>query len=616
MDQDRDIDISRRRLGAFLGALGGAAGFSALSGCVGDAVASAEAQTSEALTGTSFKWADTIGTAAVPGDLRRAVGTASIHTIVAGGFWAIGDGGGGVFHWDATSTAADDGGTVVRPAGVSGAGRWRRVYGGALNVKWFGARGDGATDDYAAIADPTQPSALRAATAAGGGTVYLPVGNYRLGTTLTLNQGINLVGEGPYASVLTFTGGGVGIAWQPTSGIGDIIDAEIKDLQVTTSSSAATVGVQINDAGHAVLRKVAVHGSWSVAGVTLQGFSGKVSPAQNCAFCHLDECFISGCYGDGVRLLGQVFSCAAWRCIVTANGKWGINAGLPPLGGATSKSQFSAYHCDFEGNAAGGITGSFEASEFVGNYYEPYDCSGACTAAPFVSIPAGQQCYGLGIRENYVAGFWGDYGVDIFTGSGVAGLALENNFFGIMGTAVAAVRIGGVIHGRMKGNLFGNPIGVEVWGTDASNDLGLRLCTYRFAGSFGAPGPLAPVAGSAPGFGGVPLPADGYVVGATVMLSQAPGSAVAEVQIQAGGATVIDFKEPQGYPAVGVAITGPGTAFDACAKQGVVPQASQLGANKLAAGALLTANVAATGGLGPGVGVIVDVVVGFGDIGV
>lgn len=48
---------------------------------------------------------------------------------------------GGTFIWSATGTA--NGGTVF--AGVNG--YWNRQYSGSVNVKWFGAKGDGVTDD-------------------------------------------------------------------------------------------------------------------------------------------------------------------------------------------------------------------------------------------------------------------------------------------------------------------------------------------------------------------------------------------------------------------------------------------------------------------------------------
>jgi hypothetical protein len=87
------------------------------------------------------------------------------------GFHERGDGGGGVFFWDAAQDKAEhNGGTVIDPdvtyptdwdnqtqlaawfAGDNtGTGVWRRQYDGAVNVKWFGAKGDGVTDDVLSI---------------------------------------------------------------------------------------------------------------------------------------------------------------------------------------------------------------------------------------------------------------------------------------------------------------------------------------------------------------------------------------------------------------------------------------------------------------------------------
>lgn len=66
-------------------------------------------------------------------DLRNFTGTyytsGNLNTrsqVYARGLTAVGDGFGGAYYWNPTSTASDDGFTVIKPAAVSGAGRWLR----------------------------------------------------------------------------------------------------------------------------------------------------------------------------------------------------------------------------------------------------------------------------------------------------------------------------------------------------------------------------------------------------------------------------------------------------------------------------------------------------------
>lgn len=72
----------------------------------------------------------------------------------------------GFFYYDSADiTSVDNGGTII----VSSNGkRWKRIYEGAVNVKWFGANGLGATDDTAAFISAQEA----------GDHIYVPSGSY------------------------------------------------------------------------------------------------------------------------------------------------------------------------------------------------------------------------------------------------------------------------------------------------------------------------------------------------------------------------------------------------------------------------------------------------------
>lgn len=70
------------------------------------------------------------------------------------------------------------------------------------NVKSYGATGNGTTDDTTAI-----QTAINAAFAAGGGTVFLPAGTYVLSSSLQPKNGITIQGAGMFYSTLTTVSG-------------------------------------------------------------------------------------------------------------------------------------------------------------------------------------------------------------------------------------------------------------------------------------------------------------------------------------------------------------------------------------------------------------------------
>ncbi len=68
----------------------------------------------------------------------NTTGLSSNAILNVNGYYAANDQGGGTFIWNDTSTATDNGGTVIQPTGVP-TGRFLRQFTGPINAKWFGA---------------------------------------------------------------------------------------------------------------------------------------------------------------------------------------------------------------------------------------------------------------------------------------------------------------------------------------------------------------------------------------------------------------------------------------------------------------------------------------------
>jgi hypothetical protein len=252
--------ISRRNLTLSLLGITGAAG---LASCAYQAdqaqledVPDVEGA-AEALTGTNFRWVTAIGTAAAPLDLR-ALSTAGLiadQVVVATGFTAHGDGGGGAFFWDATSTATDDGGLVIRPASNPATGRWRRLlYDSQLNVKWFGAVGNGIADDGAAI-----QAALNAAASLStkSTNVHLPAGVYKVTQSLGVTAATGIVVSGAGMGEITLSGNPPVATWKG----GTVIwDSQITARGATGAYSGLISFVSCSECG---VRDLTLHGAYT-----------------------------------------------------------------------------------------------------------------------------------------------------------------------------------------------------------------------------------------------------------------------------------------------------------------------------------------------------------------
>lgn len=104
------------------------------------------------------------------------------------GYYTPADGGGGFYQLHPSdSTSADDGGSIIV---ATDGGRWFLQYNDTLSVKQFGARGDGSTDDTAAMG----------AAHATGHLIYYPASTY-IFSTISFSKG-GIVGEGIGQTIL------------------------------------------------------------------------------------------------------------------------------------------------------------------------------------------------------------------------------------------------------------------------------------------------------------------------------------------------------------------------------------------------------------------------------
>ena len=71
--------------------------------------------------------------------LRLRSGTTAANAAKTLGYYSPGDGGGNSFVWSSTSTATDNGGTVIKPTSVGGAGRWLALDNKRVSLNQFGA---------------------------------------------------------------------------------------------------------------------------------------------------------------------------------------------------------------------------------------------------------------------------------------------------------------------------------------------------------------------------------------------------------------------------------------------------------------------------------------------
>jgi hypothetical protein len=175
----------------------------------------------------------------------------------------------GMFGWNpsnlSASVAADSRqGLFVAPAsdptGASGA--WVRNYSGSVNVRWFGAVGDGTANDGAAFVGALAALKSFADNPSGGGfykgspKLFIPAGHYYLGATpIDVRHTLIIEGEGS-GQFGPGSGGCSHLRWADgTDGL---------RIQAANTSALSTVDSTVHDgAGGVVLRDLCLEGGYA-----------------------------------------------------------------------------------------------------------------------------------------------------------------------------------------------------------------------------------------------------------------------------------------------------------------------------------------------------------------
>ena len=145
-------------------------------------------------------------------DLRLKIGSEKEPVAQTSGYYNAGDGGGNRFYWDGTSAATDNGGTIIKPTFVSGAGRRLAIDLSCIYPEQFGAKANGLIDD-----SPVLTVCLTAAYTNKSILILRSNKTYKCDSGLTVPSGVFIDGNN---ATLDFSAGHVtGLTFTNSGGI-------------------------------------------------------------------------------------------------------------------------------------------------------------------------------------------------------------------------------------------------------------------------------------------------------------------------------------------------------------------------------------------------------------
>ncbi|WP_176706803.1 glycosyl hydrolase family 28-related protein [Paenibacillus hemerocallicola] len=360
--------ISRRRLLAAIGMSGaGMAAGALMSGGIG--LAAPRGSVTEMVYGLSADCGSCVVPATIA-ELRVMTGT-----VTGTAFYVTDSGQEGHFYYDPGDTSSpDDTGLVL----VSTAGyRFKRIYEGPVHVKWFGAKGDGSSDDTAAI-----QAAINGL--AGGGVAFLPSSTYIVSSTVSIPYpNVKIMGSGS-STVIKAAAASNYETMISASGLSGI---EIADLVVDankanrTGLTVRTVAILLASCTDSSVDNCIVQNTIGGGGIPGVGIAlGGVSVRCKVTGCILKDCGVAGKAADGVYTSGTqnlIMNCIALNCTDT--------------GFVIEKSSLSGIiGCTAKQCGAGAAITNASAADVTGNFIDGltiYDWSASNTGGIQIGTP-------------------------------------------------------------------------------------------------------------------------------------------------------------------------------------------------------------------------------------
>lgn len=340
--------------------------------------------------------------------------------------WLSESGRSGMFEWRLGNytalVAADPYQGIYVPSTIPGSGAavgcWVRASNSPVNIKWFGAKGDGVSDDTASIQAAINYLQALATLSAEGATLYLPAGFYKLSAALTVSDQIVIRGEGAESTKL-----------QTTSGyIFDVSSASVEfhDLFFVGPSIGPGNGVKLTNGNNCIIERCVFQNQ--TTGIDL--ISSYAVEVRGCIF---DVCYTYGIYA----------STSAHNLLVEASGFFtcGVAGGGQAIRLAAASDNINIINADFEYCATNVDLQDCSSVQITGCYMEYHRDE---------ALNFRGTCYGVIIESNWIALGLNTGGGDTLTLQNITGGRFRHNTIYNQEVTASAATLAGFTFGLNK----------------------------------------------------------------------------------------------------------------------------------------------------------------------